>query len=176
MTKDARAYFAWLVSRVEPINRPDMTKLYEALFYREFQWILERDGNRAEDGVTMRKQFTNETGYILSDEEYHKPCSVLEMMVALAERCDNATMTDFDDREPWVWFDEMLKSLGLENMTDNVFNPEKVDDILTRFLERKYTQTGKGGLFYIPHAEHDMRKIEIWYQMNMYIIDHALSY
>ena len=41
--------------------------------------------------------------------------------------------------------------------------------ILERFLRREYEPDGRGGLFTIKSGRHDMRKIEIWYQMMWYL-------
>ena len=91
------------------------------------------------------------------------------MISALAIKCEDIMDDpDYGDRTTqWFWF--MLTSLRLENMTDEVFDENKVAEILERFITHKYKRNGKGGLFTVPHAKVDMRKLEIWDQMSYYI-------
>lgn len=98
------------------------------------------------------------------------PCSILEMMIALAIRCEETIMDDTsrgDRTSQWFW--EMIVSLGLGSMSDDRFAPDIVDDILDRFLNREYEPNGKGGLFTIKNCEYDLRDVEIWYQLCWYL-------
>ena len=63
----------------------------------------------------------------------------------------------------------MLQNLGLLVWPDTHFNINKVDDILTTFIDRKYEPDGKGGLFYIPDCRTDLRDVEIWNQAMWYL-------
>lgn len=93
----------------------------------------------------------------------------LEMMTALAIRCEEHIMGDPDigDRTG-QWFWSMLSNLGLGSMSDTNFDKYRVDMALERFLERDYQRNGKGGLFTVNNGR-DMRATEIWYQMNYYL-------
>lgn len=163
-------YFNWLIGQVTAIPRPNMGKLYASLYFHEFIWILDRDRNRASDGVELRDQYMDSRNIqAFSLPELQQPCSVLEMMVALAQRCDFQTMTNYDDNKAWYWFDEMLKSLGLYDMDDQNFDEGFVDYVLNRWMMREHDTDGNGGLFYIPGFDMDMRKMEIWYQMCNFI-------
>lgn len=99
-----------------------------------------------------------------------RTCSVLEMMVALAIRCEESIMDDpnMGDRTG-QWFWGMVVNLGLGSMTDAFYDEQVVDDILARFLNRKYEPDGKGGLFTVRHCEQDLRKVEIWHQLCWYL-------
>lgn len=68
------------------------------------------------------------------------------------------------------WFWNMIVNLGLGNMSDDNFNKQYVKKIIKNFLDRHYEKNGKGGLFMIEAPSKDMRDIEIWYQMCMYLI------
>jgi hypothetical protein len=130
------------------------------------------DGNRAEDGINLRYRFGREYSYPDAMIEAYldiRPCSVLEMMTALAIRCEDHLMSDPDigDRTG-QWFWNMLVNLGLGPMDDAKFDRYQVDRILERFLERRYERNGKGGLFTVNNG-FDMRGTEIWYQMNYYL-------
>ena len=67
------------------------------------------------------------------------------------------------------WFWNMIVSLGLGTMTDANYDSNYVDDILQRFMQRKYKRTGEGGLFTVPNTRQDLRDIEIWSQLTAYL-------
>ena len=127
------------------------------------------DDNRADDGVQLRRRFAlsrNDAGltdYILG------PCSVLEMMVALAIRCesfmDDAAVGDRTGQ----WFWGMIHNLGLSPMIDSRFDRNFVDDVIWRFLNRDYEPDGRGGLFTVKRYPQDMRTVEIWCQLSWYL-------
>lgn len=131
-----------------------------------------RDRNRAEDGVSLRYRFA---AYYNIDEmdamnALDEPCSILEMMIALAIRCEENIMDDpHVGNRTSQWFWGMIVSLGLGSMTDIRFDRSAVDIIIGRFLEREYEPNGKGGLFTIRHCERDLRDVEIWYQLCWYL-------
>lgn len=170
------AYFQWmcqLVCNKRHAKGLSYRKLLRHLYCRDFSYSLPMDGNRAEDGIDLRYRFGNDLSIdsrVIASCMDDRPCSILEMMVALAVRCEEHIMDDPDigDRTG-EWFWEMVSSLGLDSMTDSNFIPWKVDDILDRFLERKYKRNGEGGLFQIPYCNADLRTVEIWYQMCWYL-------
>jgi hypothetical protein len=98
------------------------------------------------------------------------PCSVFEMMIALAIRCEENIMDDpskGDRTGQWFW--GMITNLGLGSMMDHRFNKIFVDDTIKRFLDRDYEPDGKGGLFRIRNTNKDLRTVEIWYQLCWYL-------
>lgn len=168
-------YFTWLyqlVSENNIIERSSYRKLLKKLDSIEFRYSLPMDGNRAEDGIDLRYRFgydnLYEQPYIASYLD-NKPCSVLEMMVALALRCeeDIAYNPDLGNRTG-VWFYTMIDSLGLADMDDFNYDEKKVITSVNKMLERSFCSNGKGGLFTIQ-GNKDMREIEIWYQMCWYL-------
>ena len=169
-------YFEWmcdLVCNDRHSRRVSYKKLLAYLHEREFTYILDMDGNRAEDGIDLRYRFAYEKGYdyrLIACYLDNRPCTILEMMVALAMRCEEHIMYDSDigDRtEQWFW--KMIDNLGLGNMTDSKFDKRYSDEVIDIFLDRKYKRNGEGGLFTIEHCEHDLRDIDIWYQLNWYL-------
>lgn len=147
--------------------------LLEYLFSKDFIYLLRMDENRAMDGLDLRYRFCYEKSYEYSDlssELRDKPCSVLEMMVALALRCEEQIMADPDagDRLPY-WFERMIANLGLTDMDDYRFELNKVEKNIETFLHREYLPNGLGGLFYIPNCQRDLRHVEIWYQACWYL-------
>ena len=154
-------------------RRKSWRKLFRLLHETEFIYILEMDANRADDGCDLRYRFAYETHCDAQDVEQaldHWPCSVLEMMVALAQRCEE-TITDDPEsgNRTGKWFFEMIESLGLLDMDDEHFDKVVCADILDRFMRREYLPDGRGGLFVVDDGVHDMRDTEIWYQMMWYL-------
>ena len=170
-------YFEWLYGLVcnrrfgEGISfRNILTRLY----HTEFEYIIPRDRNRAEDGISLRRRFIlincYEDWYETVMESLDGPCSVLEMMIALAIRCEENIMDDprmGDRTRQWFWV--MMGSLGLAGMTDDRFDIELADRIVRDFLDRNYKPNGEGGLFTIKRTTDDLRRVEIWYQLLWYL-------
>lgn len=168
-------YFEWLLSLIYYGLYPESVSYYRLLLYlysREFTYLIERDQNRAVDGVYLRYRFMQEKDISQNsvDEFLDYPCSVLEMMTALALRCEETIMDDpqYGNRTK-TWFWGMVVSLGLGDQYDENFDYDKVDKVITKFLERKYSANGKGGLFTTRHRNQDMRDVEIWYQLQYYL-------
>lgn len=167
-------YFEWLFDIVcEDMFNKNISyrKLLSFLHLTEFRWIIDRDENRALDGLDLRDRFITFKNYDDLVLDYLEgPCSVLEMMIALAIRCEE-TITDnpdFGDRtKQWFW--GMINNLGLGSMMDDVFDRRIAEDIVQRFLDRDYAPNGKGGLFTIDNVNRDLRTVEIWYQQNWYL-------
>lgn len=177
MTKNelCTEYFDWmcqLVTDRKHFSKTKFKKLLQFLHSIPFRVIIALDENRAEDGIRLRYRFglrANYPDYIIAEYLDDSPCSVLEMMVALAVRCEEHIMEDDElgDRTG-TWFWGMISSLGLKDMTNSNFDEEKAGMIVERFLDREYRPDGRGGLFTVP-GKRDMRQVEIWYQMSAYI-------
>lgn len=166
-------YFNWLYNYVcegKSHDKMSYKKLFEYLHDIEFTYSIRNDENRAHDGIDLRYRFAmlcNDRNivYILEG-----PCSILEMMVALAIRCEETIMDDtrYGNRT-YQWFWSMMTSLGIGYMNDNRFDKAKANDAIMKFLNRNYSPNGKGGLFYIPNCTDDLRNVEIWTQMCWYL-------
>lgn len=166
-------YFEWLIGMVYADRYAEgvsFRKLLEFLHNVEFEYIILKDKNRAEDGMDLRYRFAYDYHIEYAERYLDGPCSMLEMMVALAIRCEEDMMDDprYGDRTG-QWFWGMVVSLGLGGMTDNRFDEASARDIIDRFLDRKYAPNGKGGLFTIRDHTVDMRKVEIWTQLLWYL-------
>lgn len=172
------SYFRWLCSMVSDSKpgRYTYNKLLSYLDNAEFTFVLPMDENRCADGVDLRYRFGDEKdipGPVIASCLDDRPCSILEMMVALAIRCEESIMVDPDNgAKPGRWFWKMIENLGLITMTDDHFDEEHVNGIVWRFLNRDYKPDGAGGLAYIPNTDYDMRSMEIWYQMMHYLTEY----
>lgn len=163
-------YFEWLCNIVcqgRYHKQISYHKLLLCLHDTEFVYILPMDKNRASDGISMRDRFISTIDYG-SIYDIDGPCSILEMMVALAIRFENFMDDPRIGNRTGQWFWSMITSLGLGGVTDERFDIYYVDEVLQRFLNRDYSPDGTGGLFTVRNCDCDMRDIEIWHQLNRY--------
>lgn len=166
------AYFDWMYNLV---CEGDMSyrKLFKVLHDVDFTYMIDMDGNRFDDGIDLRYRFGSEQGYserTVARYLDNRPCSVLEMIVALAIRLEEHIMSDpeiGDRTKKWFWL--MIYNLELTEMDDDAFNEDYVVNVIERFLNREYGRDGKGGLFRIEQCKYDLREVEIWYQANWYL-------
>lgn len=167
---DNYEYFKWLCDIVcggRFSKNISYDKLLKCLHSIEFRVLIPNDINRAKDGVDLRRR------YYLQTSNYAGlscPCTVLEMMVALTIRCEESIMDNpsFGDRTG-QWFWEMIRTLGLSNITDDYFDEAYVREKIDIFMDRQYEPDGQGGLFKIKHCRRDLRTVEIWYQLCWYL-------
>ena len=168
------SYFEWMISVVSNNNLSgslSYRKLLTHLHNTEFIYSIPRDENRAVQGEGLRYRFAYEYVGIKDAESYISgPCSVLEMMIALAIYCEENIMdnTKYGNRTG-QWFWGMITNLGLGSMSDDRYDRKYVDEVLNRFLYREYDPDGKGGLFRIRNCDRDLREVEIWYQLCWYL-------
>lgn len=182
-------YFHWLItnfilsndhiSRKERItfttmfdlDAPVMDSLKSMPFI--FSQDIPMDENRLLDALHLRRTYSMhvsnavrktwmENGYF--EEEY--PVSVLEVLIALADRCDGIYLIG---THKWLYI--LLRNMGLFAepyiLTTNMY---KIGHIIRNFLEREYNSDGTdGGAFIIFDYPKDLRDIELWYQMCNYI-------
>ena len=166
-------YFDWLVDIVchkRFAKEISYKKLLTHLHETKYSWRLKKDKDRNEDGRNLRWRFAqerdNKRARIMDyelDHELGSQCSVLEMIIALAVRCEETIMDDtsYGDRTG-QWFWGMITNLGLGSMTDIDYDKDYVNGVLKKFLDNKYESSGEGGLFTIKNCDCDLRKINIW--------------
>lgn len=171
-TMITEGYFHWLCDFIAIDNISDYSNLLNQLYKTDFNYIMERDANRYEDGIELRYRFGYENDiseHIIASELDYTQCSILEMMIALAIKCEGvADNPSYGDRTP-TWFWGMIDNLGLLLYSDNRYDEHMVDVILNQFLNRNYEKNGKGGLFTVNDHPDDMRYVEIWFQAMWYI-------
>lgn len=178
MTRDdiLNEYFEWMCNKVcNSSEKIKYRKLLTLMNDTDYYYILVMDGNRYGDGINLRYRFAIEMNYddaMVADALDFKPCSILEMMIALAWRIEEHIMVndDIGDRTG-EWFWEMMDSLHISNMTNNQFDIHKGDikRRLTAMMEKDYLANGEGGLFTVSNPNVDMRNLEVWYQAMAYL-------
>lgn len=138
----------------------------------EFKDTRGIDGNRIQDAQELRADLIAENDL---DHTYVRPfmnVSMLEVMVAIAERLGQIT----GDGDTAFWFWEMVSNMALDGIDDTEFwsDPEEYEaEILDRaddVININYDRDGLGGLFLLREgvAPQDMRDTELWYQMQYY--------
>ena len=176
-------YFSWLYQLIGQQRRP-YKKLCKELHKKPYRWTVPNDDNRAEDGLNLRDQFIEENELDIDHLEVRyflkNACSVFEMLVALSQRINELTFdlnTQQDNSSKW--FLELIKNLRLDHLTDGEifykYTEEIIDTVLETFLSRTYDSYGRGGLFPMKGSPpRDMSKVEIWYQVMLYLEENRL--
>lgn len=167
-----KEYFEWMYNLMCDGRFADTItyrRLFKLLHSTEFVYFVPYDENRAEDGISLRYHYCVTNNCEDLEHCLDGPCSILEMMVALAINEEHIMSNpDRGDRTA-QWFWSMISSLGLSGMTDYNFDEEFVNDSIAKFLNREYSPDGKGGLFTIRKWNRDARTAEIWHQLLAYL-------
>lgn len=163
------SYFAFLLNKVGETQHIELCKfLYKTPFI--FPPEIESDGNRAVDGEEMRYEFIVYAGEgvnnVAADESLEqllpKPCSVLEMLVALAIRIDRDIMGEPSINNVQFWFRSMLCNIGAYDAPLPMAKGR-----IRSWLNREYDRNG--AMFRLQRPYRDQRKIGIWEQMSDYV-------
>jgi hypothetical protein len=166
-------YFEWLCELIDSkrfSKHVSYRKLLMHLHNIEFTWLIPLDDNRADDGVQLRRKYALYRDDLRIRRYLTGPCSVLEMMIALAVRCEECIMDNEQmGNRAGQWFWGMIHNLGLSPMNDSKFDVDFVDNAIARLLNREYEPDGRGGLFTVRNCERDMRTVEIWCQLSWYL-------
>jgi hypothetical protein len=169
-------YFFWLCEKVEVVIDDPSTnftccpmyeKLFQKLYSTPFEWNIRNDENRAADGINLRDIFEGKTGIELNLDS---PCNMLEMLIALSQRCAKDVMAQSGfENSLYFWFWQMMRNCGLSEFDDFHYQEFRVNYILDEIINRTYTNNGIGGLFPINSIDVDLRNVEIWYQLNYWL-------
>lgn len=162
-------YFDWLYFMVvgDPVNN-HYRRLLEMLHSMEFKYFVDYDENRAFDGMNLRWYYVDDGG----DDKilrWKEPCTVLEMLIALAMNMDKTVGDTEGELDIRHWFWMMLDNLDLAWMTDDKYDKTYIYGRVAMFLDRRYEPNGDGNIIYIPDCEEDLREVEIWWQMCWYL-------
>ena len=165
-------YFVWLYDQVGDSEAKNPSRTYwtilKQLFTKEFVWIVPNDDNRIEDGRALRHEFVNDLRLKKVDRDWMKlGCSMFELLVGLSRR-----LAFEAEGEPRDWFWHLMDNLGLRQHNDrSKFNEPEIDGILDQVIWRTYGPDGFGGLFPLNSPKSDQRFVEMWYQLNAYVLE-----
>lgn len=176
-------YLGWLISE---IHGEEYTFLLKKLSEIDFYWSdrIPIDENRAKDGLALRDEYDilavsegwedRKSGY--SDEDrVEKPCSVLEMMIAMAQRIENDTMSDgiMDRSVEWFWV--MIGNLNLDFLTDLAMSYDGMcyaEMVILRWLDRQFGPDGRGSPYptrRFGRQYEDLRNTDIYTSFQWYL-------
>lgn len=167
-------YFKWLYRQVAPLRLKNPARTYwsllRQLFEREFVWFIPNDDNRAMDGVELRCEFLAHEKLEVDDRATQEwlalGCSMLEMLIALSRRLSFVGGGASSDR-----FWQMLHNVGLDIYNDLAWDGDQVEPVIRRINERTYDENGNGGLFPLMETDINQQKVELFYQMNSYVME-----
>jgi hypothetical protein len=149
--------------------------LCKDLFNTNFRWFIPNDINREFEGKNLREKFCDDSSFRIDDLGLGFEANILEVFLAISMRCEWIVMDEVNNLDVCYWFKELLHNLELDLYTDEAHNNcagnTKIDLILDRFMNRTYSKNGTGGLFPLKFSNKNQRKVEIWYQMNLYLVE-----
>jgi hypothetical protein len=167
-------YLSWLYSQVAKVKTRAKNRTHWHLFRQLhdtiFIAIVSHDENRIADGRDLRYEFLAEDESVQGDPEWTRsPCTMLELLIVLSRQL----AFEMDDPvTPWFW--HLIEVMELERFNDLEYDDharEVIDDTLDRIIWRKYEPNGKGGLFPLRKPVEDQRDVELWYQLNAYLME-----
>lgn len=169
---DFREYFVWLTELID-LNSDEhevYSMLIKDLHRKTFYPITDGDRNRADDGVKLRELYCDESTCDGFNYKHFNddPCSLLEMLIGLAKRINDYIL----EMSVPYWFWLMIANLGLDILTDDEMLDggwSVLDAVCDRLINKTYNRNGRGGLFPLPNLRKNVRKLDIWEQMNLYI-------
>lgn len=171
-TQIEQEYYVWLVTQIAlPNNGSVFHELLSRMHSTEFLWngdhVVAGDHNRVEDARELRREFAG--GRKLNVIPTADGVSFLEVLIGLSRRTAYA---DGEQDAPW-WAWKLVKNLRLNRMTDPIAPGQmhRIDLILEALVWRTYRDDGLGGFFPLKNPRQDQAKVEIWYQMNAYLIE-----
>lgn len=167
-------YLNWLVGQVASVKTRARARTHWSLLRQMhatmFAAIVARDENRTADAKDLRYEFLalneDEPGEI---EWIRSPCSMLELFIILSRKL----AFDLDeDAVPWFW--HLIETLELEQFNDRAYDRHAevfISNALDRVIWRTYSPDGQGGLFPLRDPSQDQRRVELWYQLQAYLLE-----
>lgn len=187
MTADTwlvEAYFDWLRddSFTARVNRREYEGALRVLHDIPFYWTLVSDENRAGDALSFRQYEFLEQQPDLDTLDQHwlhlwaeAAPSVLEVLVGIARRWN----IHFDGAVPY-YFGHLWRNMEFDRHPGRHLTGQSLDVIrikVDNWLSRQFDADGHGSPFPVNPTlfddyNFDMRKVDIWGQMNAYSAEH----
>lgn len=154
-------YYIWLRDLVG--NPQTHQLLIKQLDKIPFEYVFALDKNRYEGGLNLRAVYSEEMS-VDEDDVRTGPCTVLEMLIGLADHMTDQLTCDIP-----TWFWQLITNLKLDKFDDYNYDARGVEFIIMSWLHRNYTRDGAGSLFPLKDYPGDCRNMDIWSQMNAWI-------
>lgn len=167
-------YHDWLCDLINnECLSDDYSLLLTELYKTPFEDKIPNDENRAFEGLNLREVFSSELGIAYIPDNFNPECSMLELIIGLAYRCESIGADEEGSLNYKEWFWRLLDNAGLTKFDDNSFFRvgEDASSILRKIIERRYDRDGHGGFFPLNRSTKDQRRVELWYQMSSYLSD-----
>ena len=177
-----KLYYDWLTDEIDIDDKVNLYEhLLEYLFNTDFVWLksIPLDENRAIDGVDLRKKYAKmlgqNDGNLLLNLMENKPCSLLEMFVAFADRMTQLVNTLSKESFFWMFID----NLGLGWATEYDFDIDIVAEILNDFMFGTVQEKKKKGhenppvLFPCREVYNNLNS-DLFLQANLYLKSYFL--
>ena len=178
-------YFSFLRDMVEDKKHKNFMILLSLLHKKHFYSLVKYDENRVDDAKKLREKFVDQLTFRNSSDIgvdwllQGGAASFLEICIVLAEKMTRLRYDAEDDDHntmdirPAFW--EILGNLGLTEYTNGSFKSagiqNMIDEKVDVCLSRTYAKNGVGGLFPMKKPPSDMRKVELAYQIQYYLIE-----
>jgi hypothetical protein len=166
-------YLTWLYSQVGDTKIKDSNRTYwkllRQLYTTEFVWLIPHDDNRIEDGRDLRYEFVDQSKLADVDRGWIRlGCSMLELLIALSRQ-----LAFECEGEPRDWFWHLIRNLELQDYNDAQYSyfQTQIAQRLEQVIWRRYEYNGDGGLFPLKDPHEDQRSVELWYQLNAYVLE-----
>lgn len=164
-------YLNWLYECIDDpsITNPSRTywNLAHHLYTKEYVWLIPNDDNRLEDGRFLREEFCEDLRLDDIDPDWmNLECSMLEMLIALSRR-----LSFQGEGESRDWFWHLIDNLDIRIADNKRFPKSRVEQILDTVIWRTYDYDGMGGLFPLRFPRQDQREVELWDQLNAYLLE-----
>ncbi len=180
------AYFDWLRSEAfsSRVNRTEYEGVMRTLHDIPFYWTIWSDENRAGDAMSFRN--SDFLGFQPDLEKLDQVWlghwamqapSVLEVLLSIARRWN----AYFEGAIPY-YFGHLFRNMGFDRYPGRMLDRTRHDmvrETVDIWLSRQFQPNGEGSPFPInpgnfanDRNSFDMRKIEIWGQMNAYSAEH----
>ena len=173
---DNDPYFQWLCKKVGIPAKRKYERLAKELHMLIFKpgSAIETDANRANDGLQLRVEFMERYGARGSSSN-RGPCTMLEFLIGLAGRMAFIMGEEGNPLHTCYYFWQMIENLRLMKLSDDWFEEGHgdffVQEAVDRVLYRTYDRDGRGGLFPLREPKNDQRTVEIWYQMQEWLLE-----
>lgn len=159
------SYIYWLRKRAGIDEYVDLSMSIAAIPFRSG---IMMDRNRIMDGEQLRTIYSDFTGRRLNSDI--RGCSVLEFLVALADRVNDVLAT-IPVNEAFHMF---MDNMDISRCTDDWFlrqrDPEcYIQDRCDVMMDRIYEPDGSNGGLFIVHGPKDIRPSEWWWQMQYWL-------
>lgn len=173
-------YLEWLYRQIGSVRTRNVEQTYwilaKRMYSTEFLYFVPNDDNRASDGKDLREEFMDQNPDLPYDRAWMgQECSFFEVVIALARILDFEADTQALPGGVKGWFWKLMENVGLDRFNDFVCRDSRslseMDRIIKRVNNREYRPNGFGGFFPLEHTRQDQRKVELWYQLNEYLLD-----